>query len=204
MLKIHEPIISKDDPRYVAGYQAMIEAAQNRPNGGYQVIYADPAWYFETRSLKGQSKGALRHYPCMKSDLIASLPVAALAAKDCMLYMWCTWPCIFQADEVLQGWGFKYSGLGWEWIKKNPETKKYAFNGGYGTRKNLEPCIMATIGRPKVKTRSERDFLYAPQGKHSEKPIEALEKIERLSDGPYIELFARQRREGWDAWGDEV
>ena len=118
--------------------------------------------------------------------------------------MWCTWPLIFDAKPIIEARGFDYSGLAWEWIKKNPVTKKYAFGGGYGTRKNLEPCLLARRGEPKLKTRSERDFLYAPRREHSRKPHEAYDKIERMFDGPYIELFGRNKRDGWISWGNEI
>lgn len=182
----------------------MWEAARNRPAGGYKVIYADPAWLFNNWSHKGANRGALKHYPCMTTELIAKLPVASLTAENSVLFMWSCWPLIFDAKKVIEGWGFEYSGLAWEWIKKNPDTGKYSFGGGYGTRKNLEPCLLATKGNPKIKTRSERDFLYAPRREHSRKPEEAYEKIERMFDGPYMELNSRTDRDGWDSWGNET
>ena len=203
-MNIHDPITSEDDPRFISAKAGILEMAQNRPAGGYNVIYIDYPWLFNTRSEKGKGKSADKHYPCISTELLCKLPVEALASNNCVLIMWCTWPLIFHAELVIESTGFEYSGLGWEWIKKNPVTGKFAFGGGYGTRKNLEPCLISRKGKPFLKSRSERDFLFAPRREHSRKPVEAYEKIERMYDGPYIELFGRERREGWDVFGNEV
>lgn len=168
------------------------------------VILADCPWRYSTWSTKGEGKSPQRHYPCMSTDELCALPVGDLAAKDCVLLLWATWPKIFDAERVIKAWGFKYSGLGWEWLKYNSETKKYAFGGGYGTRKNLEPCLLARRGTPILKTRSERDFIIAPRREHSRKPDEQFAKIERMYNGPYVELFARSQREGWIVAGNET
>jgi N6-adenosine-specific RNA methylase IME4 len=104
--------------------------------------------------------------------------------------------------------------LAWEWLKFNPVTGKAAFGPGYGTRKNVEPCLLARRGSPVLKNRSVRDWmvgedawddlLVSPRREHSRKPDEAYDRIETMFDGPYLELNARQTRPGWSAWGDEV
>jgi N6-adenosine-specific RNA methylase IME4 len=172
--------------------------------GSYGVIYADPPWEFKTRSVKGQQKSPQRHYECMKTEDIAALPIGQYAAKDCALFIWATWPMIFDAQKVIEGWGFRYSGLAWEWLKFNFETEKFAFGGGYGTRKNLEPLLLARKGRPVVLRRDVRDFLFAQRREHSRKPDENYTRIESMFAGPYLELFARQSRPGWDVWGNQV
>lgn len=175
---------------------------KNWPRGQYGVILADPPWNFQTYTDKGLAKSAQRHYRCQSVDDICALPVGALAAKDCALFLWVTWPMMFHAPRVLDAWGFKFSGLAWEWIKHNPETDKFAFGLGFGTRKNLEPCLLARRGNPKIQSRSERDFMYAPRRSHSQKPDQQYERIERMYDGPYLELFAAQKWLGWKGWGD--
>lgn len=174
------------------------------PTLKYGVILADPPWTFKNWSKKGQKKSAQSHYDCMDIDDICRLPVTFAAADDCALFMWCTWPTIFQAEKVIKAWGFTYKGLAWEWIKYNPITKKYAFGTGYGTRKNLEPCLLATRGKPKRLNASVRDFIMAPKREHSRKPDEQYSNCEKLFDGPYLELFARQSYEGWDCWGNQI
>lgn len=202
--------------------------AELRAAGGYRVILADPPWAFENFSEKGEGKNPAAHYDCMSIDDIAAMPVGTLAAKDCALFMWVTWPLMPVWMRVIEAWGFDYAGLAWEWIKYNPVTGKYAFGPGYGTRKNLEPCLLATRGAPQLRkeapgslfgdavipegVRSVRDFIEAmptdciraPRREHSRKPEEQYTRIETLFDGPYVELFARHRRAGWRSWGNQV
>ncbi len=174
------------------------------PRGKYGVILADPPWTFKTRSEKGLAKSAQAHYDCMTAEDIRNLPVGSLAAKDSALFMWATWPTIQDAFKVIDAWGFTYKGLAWEWIKYNEATGKFAFGTGYGTRKNLEPCLLATRGAPKRMSGSVRDFILSPRREHSRKPPEQYENIRALFPGPYLELFARHREPGWDAWGNQV
>lgn len=164
----------------------------------------------------------------MTIEEICALPIDMLAADNCALFMWVRWPQMPIWNRVLKAWGFKFAGLAWEWVKYNPRTKKYAFGTGYGTRKNLEPCLLATRGKPKLRqgwsenllddgfkpegVRSVRDFINfdpstpirSPRREHSRKPPEQYERIETLFDGPYVELFARNTRPGWTSWGNEV
>lgn len=196
-----------------------------RPHGGFRVILADPPWAFRNRSAKGEAKNPNQHYGCMDIAAIRALPVETLAADDAALFIWCTWPLMPEWLGVIASWGFTYAGLAWEWIKYNPETGKYAFGPGYGTRKNLEPCLLASRGNPGLRkpiddlfavqaagARSVRDFiewnpydaLRAPRREHSRKPDEQYDRIETLFDGPFVELFARTRRPGWASWGDQT
>lgn len=192
------------------------------PTLKHGVILADPPWAFKNHSEKGELKNPNQHYPCMNAEDICELPVTFAAADDCALFMWCTWPTLLtDVPKVLAAWGFEYKGLAWEWIKYNPVTEKFAFGCGYGTRKNCEPMILATRGKPKRLSASVRDFMFddepdgideddrldvmhSPRREHSRKPDEQYERIEALFDGPYLELFARQQREGWTAWGNDV
>ena len=196
-----------------------------RPAGGFRVLLADPPWLFENRSAKGEAKNPNQHYGCMTLDDIKNMPVVTLAAKHAALFMWVTWPLMPVWADVIREWGFDYAGLAWEWIKYNPETGKYAFGPGYGTRKNLEPCLLASRGDPPLRSsiddlfsvdakgsRSVRDFIEwnpfdcirSPRREHSRKPDEQYGRIETLFDGPYVEIFARQRRPGWSAWGNQI
>lgn len=177
---------------------------QNLLGKNYKVVLVDPPWRFNVWGKDGHGKSAERHYDTMSLDDICALPVAQIAAPDCAMFMWATWPTIFSAERVIKAWGFKYSGLAWEWLKYNPATEKFAFGGGYGTRKNVEPCLLARRGSPKILNRSVRDFMFAERREHSRKPDEQYERIETMFAGPYIELFARQQRPGWDSWGNET
>jgi N6-adenosine-specific RNA methylase IME4 len=169
----------------------------------YEIILADPPWTFETRSDKGKGKSPERHYATMTLDDICALPVAECAAKDAVLFLWSTWPTIFRAEKVIEAWGFKYSGLAWEWLKYNSVTEKFAFGPGYGTRKNVEPCLLARRGSPKLLSRSERDFILAPRREHSRKPDEQYDKIGNMYQGKKVELFATQDRQYWHTWSPQ-
>ena len=173
------------------------------------VILADPPWRFRTWSDTNDAKSARRHYSLMTLNELCELPVAQWAAPDAALFIWATWPTIFQTQRVIEAWGFRYSGLAWEWFKYNPDTERAAFGLGYGTRKNVEPCLLALRGKPKLKSRNIRDWLdepllVSPRREHSRKPDGQYERIEAMYDGPYLEMFARQERAGWSAWGNQT
>ena len=181
------------------------------PKGQFSVILADPDWEFKTYSQKGKDKSPDKHYltPTTPAQEIASHPVKDMIHPDgAVLFLWCTWPHIFSAKEVIEGWGFQYSGLAFEWIKRNPATGKYAIGGGYGTRKNVECLLMGRTPNFKltkrIKNRSTRDILFAAKREHSRKPDEQYKIIENLFDGPYLELYARQNWPGWHSAGNEV
>jgi len=205
------------------------EMVAMRVHGGFPVIMADPAWSWKARSEKGMEKSPEAHYDTMAVEEIAAIPVDDLAADDCALFLWVTWPLMERWAEVYKAWGFEFAGLAWEWRKYNPETGRYAFGPGYGTRKNLEPCLLCTRGNPSLRkappddllrevstvpegVRSVRDWMEsnpleeirAPRRAHSQKPEEQYQRIETLFDGPYCELFAREARNGWTAIGNEV
>lgn len=176
----------------------------NLAAGPYSVVLADPPWRFRKWSDTNDAKSARRHYDLMTLDEICALPVRDIVADNAALFIWATWPTIFQTQQVIEAWGFKYSGLAWEWIKQNPKTGKYSFGTGYGTRKNLEPCLLARRGQPKLKSKSVRDFMFAARREHSRKPDAQYERIEQMYDGRYMEIFARQVWPGWSQYGDQV
>lgn len=176
------------------------------PERSYEIIYADPPWPYEKSGGMKSSRGlAKRHYRTMRLEEIMALPVGKLAAENCALWLWTTFPQYGAALEVIEAWGFTYFNAGLVWVKRNPATGKDAMGMGYWTRANPEACLLAFRGRMEPLRHDVRQLLYAPAGRHSEKPPEARERIVALcGDRPRIELFARQRAAGWDAWGDEV
>lgn len=170
--------------------------------GGYRLIMADPPWRFVTRSAKGvTAKGAGGQYACMSLDDIKGLPVADLAAADCVLWLWATNPLLPQAFDVVEAWGFTFKTAG-HWVKTT-KTGKLAFGTGYVLRSAGEPFLIATRGRPKT-SRSVRSVVMAERREHSRKPDAAFDAAAKLIDGPRVELFSRQPRPGWDTWGDEA
>lgn len=175
------------------------------PNKKYSVIYADPPWAFRTYSKKGQGRSAEIHYPTMSIEEIKALPVGALAAKDCALFLWITFPCLFEALEVLESWGFSYKTVAFVWIKQNRKNDNLFTGMGYWTRANAEICILATKGHPKRVSASVHQVIISHIEEHSKKPQEARDRIVNLMGNvPKIELFARNTTPGWDVWGNEV
>lgn len=173
-----------------------------RPNY-YGAILADPPWTFRTYSRKGEGKSPQSHYACMALADIKALPVADLAAPDCALVMWATAPMLPHAMEALSAWGFKYKSAG-TWAKQSKAGRSWAFGTGFIYRSAAEFWLLGTRGKPRGLNRSTRNLIVAPVREHSRKPDEMAAGIERLFAGPYADLFARQRRPGWDAWGNEV
>jgi N6-adenosine-specific RNA methylase IME4 len=180
------------------------------PVNRYQVIYADPPWTFATYSHKGKGRNAEAYYDCMSLPDIKTMPVGDWAARDCVLLLWTTDPLLPTAFEVIAAWGFTYKTVGFYWAKLNKHaaasvyTDRDFFTGlGFWTRANPEICLLATRGHPKRRRADVKKLIVSPRREHSRKPDEAYERIEALCEGPYLELFARSARPGWDRWGAE-
>ncbi len=174
----------------------------------YRVIYADPPWTFATYSHKGKGRSPEAYYDCMSLEEICALPVRDWAAKDCVLFLWATDPLLEKAFAVIRAWGFTYKTVGFYWAKLNRSpppllfSRRNFFTGlGFWTRANPEPCLLATRGHPKRLRADVAKLVIAPRREHSRKPEEVYERIEALCEGPYLELFARRGRRGWDSWG---
>ena len=166
----------------------------------------------EPQRQKGTGRNAVSHYDCLDFPALARLPVADLADDDCALFLWAVDPLLDRAMDLIRAWGFAYKTVGFYWVKLNPGAKGEAsfdrlssFIGlGYWTRANPEQCLLATRGRPRRRARDVERLVVAPRREHSRKPDLVRERIERLVDGPYLELFARETKPGWDALGAEV
>ena len=126
-----------------------------------------------------------------------------------MLLLWTTDPLLDKALDVIRAWGFTYKTVGFCWAKLNKSpallyNEKDFFTGlGFWTRANPELCLLATRGHPRRRSRSVRKLIVSPRREHSRKPDEAYERIEALCEGPYLEMFARAPRPGWDGWGNQ-
>lgn len=175
------------------------------PPGPFDLLYADPAWDFVTRSAKGQGRSPGSHYKTMDFNSMCRLRVKDIAAPDAGLALWVYGPRLPDAIELMERWGFSFKSDLLTWVKTTP-TGKFAFGMGYFTRKGTEQLLYGTRGRGlKRADKAVRQCLVAERREHSRKPDEAAEALERLF-GPVrrIELFARQRRLGWTSWGNEL
>lgn len=188
----------------------------------YGVILADPNWQYKTwGKATGHGRSAESYYATASNNTLAALPVAQYAAADCVLFGWATGPKLPECIAVYESWGFKYKTIGFSWVKLRKGTKKERetgalaqipaldehswFNGnGHYTMANVELCLILTRGKPHRLVKNIRQLVVAPHpGEHSRKP-DIYDRIERLFPGPYLELYARQKREGWDVWGNQV
>jgi N6-adenosine-specific RNA methylase IME4 len=179
----------------------------------FGVICPDFPWEFEAYSGKGKQRSAERHYDVWPLErILAMAPILkALAAPDCALLLWAVWPELAGALELIRRTEFAYESAAFVWVKatKNaeiitPDGTGLHWGMGYATRSNTEVCLLATRGNPLRLAADVHQVVFAPVGKHSEKPSEVYHRAERLYPGPYLEMFARRPRAGWTTWGDEV
>lgn len=163
--------------------------------GHYGVILSDPPWSY--RDL-GHTRRIDRQYPVLGVRDIAALPVQQIALPDSVLFLWTTVPLLPDGLEVLKAWGFTYkSNLTWD---------KQIFGMGHYARIQHEHLLLGVRGKPgRVADHSISSVMRSPRARHSVKPLVAYEIIERLYPSfSKIELFARNRRPGWQSWGNEL
>jgi N6-adenosine-specific RNA methylase IME4 len=182
----------------------------------FAVIVADPPWMYQ-KNVSAQYEGsraigvAEGVYPTMTTEDIAALPVADLADDDAHLFMWTTNPKMFggrfsgmTAEQIVAAWGFEYRTI-LTWVKTTNAGVPLVGGMGHYFRGATEHVIYATRGKAKIPVdRREPNFIFAPRRGHSQKPPEFMAMVERVCDGPYLELFARRARPGWSAFGNEV
>lgn len=175
----------------------------------YQVIYADPPWQYGSKHYQDGDrdfKDLAAHYDSMTIDNIKALPVKVIADKDAACFMWVTDSHLKEGIEVLESWGFKYKTLAFVWVKKYA-TGETCVNFAPWTLKSSEVCLLGIKGKmgDKKIANNVRQLIEAERTNHSKKPDEARKRIKLLfGEIPAIELFARERNDGWDAWGNEV
>jgi N6-adenosine-specific RNA methylase IME4 len=171
------------------------------PKKKYNIIYADPAW----KCWFGGKKNASNHYSCMDLQSIKNLPIKDITADNCILFMWVIFPLLPECIETMKSWGFRYSTCGFTWVKKNKKADSWFWGCGYYTRANAELCLIGTKGIIKRVSKSVHQIIDTRIENHSKKPDIVRKKIlELCGDLPRIELFARQKVDGWDCWGNEV
>jgi len=173
----------------------------------FNVILLDPPWAYNARNNPDTrfGGGAGGHYGTMTIEQIAALPIGELASDNCAMFMWCTFPQIDKQMQLFKQWGFEYKTVAFTWIKTNPKNGKPFFGVGYYAKSNAEVCLLGIKGRMKPISNKVSSVIISPKEKHSKKPDEARNRIVQLfGDVPRIELFARQRCEGWTSLGNEL
>lgn len=187
----------------------MCDQFADLPRGHYGAILADPPWPFATWSHKGQGRSGKAHYNTMSHADLNALSVREVAADDSVLFLWIVQTQIPQAVALVDAWGFTLKSVAFAWMKGDglplfPDEISMQMGMGMWTRAEFEQCWLATRGNPKRIDAAVRQCVIEKRREHSRKPDCIHERIERLVAGPYLELFARQRRPGWDVYGNEV
>jgi N6-adenosine-specific RNA methylase IME4 len=179
------------------------------PDKKYKVIYADPPWQYRQKG-NGTSNGlAGHHYATLTTKEISNLPINDIKTDDSICFMWATFPFLQQALEVMKAWGFEYKTTAFVWVKKNKKSDSWFWGTGNYTRTNAEICLLGTSkdfrANQMIKSHSVHQIVDTRIEEHSKKPSIVRDLIVELcGDQPRIELFARQKVDGWDIWGNEA
>lgn len=172
-------------------------------NKKYKIIYADPPWAY--RNMGNIQATANSHYNTMSNQDICNLQVGRVSDENSILFLWATFPKIQEALDVIKAWGFEYKTVGFTWVKTNPKNHKPFFGVGWYTKSNAEVCLIGVKGKAPKISNSVSSIVIEPRGRHSEKPNEVRKRIIQLcGDVPRLELFARDKKEGFDVWGNEL
>lgn len=190
------------------------------PKKHFKCVLADPPWRFNVWSEKGKSRSPDRHYPTMTIAQMLDYPLVEHIADDSWLWLWVTGPILAEGGHVklMRRWGFRPSSVGLAWVKlQNREEEALFINNidsfhmgmGHTTRHNVELCVLGRRGKPGRLSKAVRELIVAPVREHSRKPWETHERIEQFCEGPYLELFARERphsilTEQWTVWGNQL
>lgn len=183
------------------------------PTKKYEIIYADPPWsYYNDSTVRPDCttiKGMRRPpYPVMSSKDIMMLPVSSIADDNCILFIWTTDYHLSRCVEVIKSWGFEYKTVGFVWQKLNKNNNPVCFMGAYTMKSGVEMCLLATKGKDCHKfviKHNIRSLIQSKREHHSKKPNEVRNRISELvGNRTKIELFAREKFDGWDSWGNEV
>jgi N6-adenosine-specific RNA methylase IME4 len=174
------------------------------PTKKYKIIYADPPWSYKDKAKAG-NRGACCKYDTQSKEWIENLPVKDISDDDCALFLWVTMPKLNECFELIEKWGFTYKTVAFTWVKRNKIADTFFWGMGRWTRANAEVCLIATKGKPKRINAGVHSVIDTHIEKHSKKPGIVRERIiDLLGDIPRVELFARNKTEGWDVWGNEV
>lgn len=183
----------------------------------YSIVLADPAWHYNDRLDPTRTLP----YGTMSMQQIAALPVKEICQPDAALFLWATMPQLedVMTSRIFHDWGFKFKTCAFVWVKLNHKAGTPFWGMGNWTRQNVELCLLGVRGKIQRQNKgvhqlifaAETETLLAPRlrnknkGEHSKKPKEVRERIvELLGDVPRVELFARERSVGWDAFGNQV
>lgn len=174
------------------------------PKKKYNIILADPPYPYNARSNSKTlfGTGASGKYKVMSWEDIYNLPVHEICEDNCALFLWTVPPFMPKCLKTIEAWGFRFITKAFNWVKVDKKNE-YRLLPGYYTGSNSEDCYLGIKGKMEVVDKGVRQVISTTLRRHSQKPEEARDRIVQLfGDLPRIELFARERILGWDAWGD--
>lgn len=186
------------------------------PDENYRTVVADPPWAYDD-TLPGDTRGAESHYETLPTGMIAGMgpQIRAATAPSAHLYLWCTNGFVADAHDVAEAWGFDPKTLvTWVKVLDEPSTLPHERDDsfevvprigmGHYFRNTTEHMLFATKSNRSTNRNDTPTHFFAERTEHSAKPTKAYRLVEAMSDGPYLELFARNERENWDVWGKEA
>jgi N6-adenosine-specific RNA methylase IME4 len=191
---------------FPTGPYVVTDRFEELPKRFFGLIYADPPWRYQTwdRAEAVTARGHKVHYRTQTLEEIASVPVGSIAADDAVLVMWFHPALLPGALEIVKGWGFTYKTLGPVWGKVTQDGRP-GIGQGHWLRLATEVSLLATRGHPKRLDRGVRQLILEPRRReHSRKPDRVYDDLERLTAGPYCELWATQTHPRWSSWGDQI
>jgi N6-adenosine-specific RNA methylase IME4 len=182
---------------------------------GFRVVLADPPWNFKSNSLAAPGRNPRRHYSCLTIDQLCTLPLTERLAPDAVLFLAVPGPHLVVGAHLplIKAWGFRPSGMGFVWIKLRPLADPANFKlsdlhtgTGFTTRKNAEFILICKRGKSLRRDAGVHEIIVSPRREHSRKPDELHARIEQYVGGvgPFLELFARESRPNWAAWGNQT
>ncbi len=173
----------------------------------YEVIYADPPWDFGGAKLNAATGGKeiQDHYPTMQDEEILYLDVPSIVSENCLLFMWVVHSKLPLAIKCIEQWGFSYSTVAFEWLKRTTTGLPVCFMGKWTCGGAIELCLLGRKGCVPRIAKDVRRLIDAPRMRHSQKPSETRTRIvDLVGNVPRIELFSRNKVDGWDNWGNEI
>ena len=172
----------------------------------YNIIYADPPWSYPKSGGKKSARGlAKSFYDTMTTEDIKNMNIQSISEDNCYCFMWATSPKLPESIEVIKSWGFEYFNVVFTWIKTNKISDTLFWGMGNTTRANAEYVLLGRKGKLDRLNAGVHSVVMSKIEKHSKKPDEVRKRIEILyGDIPRIELFAREKADGWDSWGNEI
>jgi N6-adenosine-specific RNA methylase IME4 len=159
----------------------------------FSTIYADPAWKYSNQATRSSTDG---EYDTLSVGEIAALPIKDLVSDKAHLHLWTTNAFLFEAPKIIEAWGFEYKSC-FLWVKPKIGIGNY-------WRVSHEFLLLVVRGGVRFADKSQISWLHTPSKGHSQKPEKVAKIIEKVSPGPYLELFARRTRENWTVWGDQI